>query len=1532
MKHPTRSLLISGALYTLVAFGFARSTQSELIVVPRDVPTIKAGFDLSAEGDTVLVQPGTYPERIVFPAHEISLISLRGPEMTIIDGENAGTVVRFDPGDHQSTLLEGFTIRRGSAMNGGGIRVVGASPAIRGNIISGNLATGDGGGIWVESGGAPWIVGNRIDGNISDDDGAGLWFYYAGAALVEGNEIINNWSESAAGGIGATGTDSLVLLENRIEYNVATSRGAVYLGSCVRPRIEGGSVSWNQSRGVYLSWCESAELRSVDIVGNSSASYGGGIYVYDYRRDEYSRIVGCRVVGNSASSRGGGIYKSFGGGSIEHCTVAGNTVDDPAGQGAGIYWYQPDSTAAILGSIIAGNEPDGIYGYDYYDETEISLIRNLMWNHTGGHYDNVRPGRWDVLADPLPIAPDSLDWRPRADSPAIDAGLPEWEVPEGGGALADIGADEAVFPDGGAVSVVLDSVSAEIRDDSPLRIAARVVNRTNRRLDTRLHLALTGVGGTTVAFDSLVSVPRFGSLWTEATADIPLRIYSGPASVTARALVDRPPDADPLLLAGDAVATTLAHVGDTLRVPDDAATIGEAIAWAEDGDLVLVSAGTWFERIDFDGKAIRVVGAEGPSACVIDAERAGTAIVFHHLEDSLSVIEGFTITGGYGNDWRDMGGGMRIEHGCSPIVRDLWFVENETTGSGGGVLLEGGSPRFERCLFSRNIAVGFGGGVAVVGETAHPRITSCTFYKNVAEDEGGAITLADGNATLEGSILLANSGYGAVAHPPLLLLQGSDNVYWANDPAERGPSLIPANRLPGDRDVDPGLRDPAAGDFRPLPVSPVVNAGPAALDPGLDGGPRIDVGAFELPYPLSAPIEVSLISELPQLVGGAEFEWSYQLISRFYATNEYDIFPSIIGRGWPNLAELDSDHTLLAPGDTLRIDRSDLLPDIFPTGTAILRLQVLDAAGDPVAAAVADADFQHIPRALHVPADHPSVEAAIETALHSDTIVVGPGTWHEVLRPGNRQIVLRSTFGPEATVIDGGGDGPVLLLNEGQDSTTVIEGLTFSGGVADAGGGVTLGGTSPVLRNVIVKKSSALPAPAPGYELGPETSTLAEEVRGHGGGLLVAEGAPRIIGSELRGNDADVGGGLSVFNGSLMLDRTRIARNSALLGGGGIYIGTEALLVATERSVIDSNAVPWPMRGSRAEGFDLLSIPAPPGDIRPNTGTPRHAGGIWIEGEAFMADALVRANQAWIHSEAGIEVAGEGSLFLDRSEVSANGGDGIAVERNGTLTLYEVLCSDNTGNGVFAEGTLDIDRSWFLRNGDDGLNFRYYTQADIRRSTLVGNLGAGLYAWGSDVDGVMTSTLIVANGMGVSGYYSWPQLDYRYNNVWGNDVDYYWSNPGPTDISVDPLFLDEAAEDYRIMPTSPLLDAGDPEIDLDPDSTLSEIGAGWIDQSSGLVLTATPQESTYFPGVTARVIHRLTDLAGDGWAVELERSIEDPGQQLHSLEPIAVDVPAGGSIAVEDSMIVPPNVPLGRYLYGVEVEGLARDEREVWVK
>ncbi len=83
-----------------------------VINVPDDYPTIQGGIDASADGDTVLVQPGVYVENINFNGRNITLTSSAGPEQTVIDGAMLGAVVTIENGE-TDVVLSGFTIRNG---------------------------------------------------------------------------------------------------------------------------------------------------------------------------------------------------------------------------------------------------------------------------------------------------------------------------------------------------------------------------------------------------------------------------------------------------------------------------------------------------------------------------------------------------------------------------------------------------------------------------------------------------------------------------------------------------------------------------------------------------------------------------------------------------------------------------------------------------------------------------------------------------------------------------------------------------------------------------------------------------------------------------------------------------------------------------------------------------------------------------------------------------------------------------------------------------------------------------------------------------------------------------------------------------------------------------------------------------------------------------------------------------------------------------------------------------------------------------
>lgn len=69
------------------------------------------------------------------------------------------------------------------------------------------------------------------------------------------------------------------------------------------------------------------------------------------------------------------------------------------------------------------------------------------------------------------------------------------------------------------------------------------------------------------------------------------------------------------------------------------------------------------------------------------------------------------------------------------------------------------------------------------------------------------------------------------------------------------------------------------------------------------------------------------------------------------------------------------------------------------------------------------------------------------------------------------------------------------------------------------------------------------------------------------------------------------------------------------------------------------------------------------------------------------------------------------------------------------------------------------------------------------------------------------------------------KLAFLYNDVWGAKENYFNSTPGEFDISQDPQFVVYGA-DYRLQPTSPCIDAGDPDEKYnDADGTRNDLGA-----------------------------------------------------------------------------------------------------------
>lgn len=141
-----------------ILFTFLFST---IINVPADQPTIQEGINVAVDGDTVLVQPGTYVENINYNGKNITVGSLFLTtqdtiyiSQTIIDGNQNGSVVTFENEENAESVLCGFSLVNGNGniffgnRSGGGIFCNNSDPNLLNLIISNNSVELNGGGIY----------------------------------------------------------------------------------------------------------------------------------------------------------------------------------------------------------------------------------------------------------------------------------------------------------------------------------------------------------------------------------------------------------------------------------------------------------------------------------------------------------------------------------------------------------------------------------------------------------------------------------------------------------------------------------------------------------------------------------------------------------------------------------------------------------------------------------------------------------------------------------------------------------------------------------------------------------------------------------------------------------------------------------------------------------------------------------------------------------------------------------------------------------------------------------------------------------------------------------------------------------------------------------------------------------------------------------------------------------------------------------------------------------------------------------------
>ena len=281
----------------------------------------------------------------------------------------------------------------------------------------------------------------------------------------------------------------------------------------------------------------------------------------------------------------------------------------------------------------------------------------------------------------------------------------------------------------------------------------------------------------------------------------------------------------------------------TLLVPDEYPTIQSAIDASYDGDSVLVSAGTYYENINFNGKNIALIG-EDRETTIIDGGHNGSVVTFDSIEGTASALSNFTITGGNAYD----GGGIYCSS-SAPTIKDNIITGNVSDTYGGGISCNYSSPIIMNNTITSNSAI-YGGGISFDRYTSSV-IKGNNIHGNSAEEGGGIGCFTFSSPTITNNTIVGNSAStngGGIYCYYISSPSVTNTIIWDNtaptdpnisvyfsDPFFNYSDIEGGREGDGNIDADPLFCDPENGDLTVQSDSPVLGAGQNGTDMGAYG-------------------------------------------------------------------------------------------------------------------------------------------------------------------------------------------------------------------------------------------------------------------------------------------------------------------------------------------------------------------------------------------------------------------------------------------------------------------------------------------------------------------------------------------------------------------------------------------------------------------------------------------------------------------------------------------------------------------------
>ncbi len=679
-KHPMRSAVPHRSFFVFLLITVLLTSpdaRAGVINVPGSIASIQQAINASADGDVIVVAPGTYSETLNFNNRAIHLQSTNPADplivaATIIDGTNQNaSVITFNSGEGINSVLAGFTITGGNHPQGGGMLCQASSPLIINCVFTGNTAD-QGGAAYILSG-HPQISNCTFTTNTAIDG--------AGIANLNSQPIINNCqftgnlaSDNGGGIHNSLGSRPFVSESTFADNNATINGGGIYSTSSSNWRVDACTFNRNtagQGGGMYSESGNTPSTTHCLFIGNSAGA-GGALF----SQNSNPIVFNCTFQGNQANAKGGAIAGVLSLSQINGSTFSGNTSGAKGGAIASFISNLTISNCTVTANVA----PLG--GGLQIESSNLTLNNSILWGNSTDQIDITLPfttninycniqggaaGTGNIDADPLFI---------RNPSPGPDA---LWGTPD---------------DDFGNLHLQLNAPSLDTGNNATIPIDSQDLDND---------------GNTSEPF--------------------PLDLDANPRNLGFRVdmgAYENQTDPCPCTSGCPINNITQSTGSNCIQKILDAATLG---------DEITIQPGLYNETLNFHGKAIslRSTNPDNPAATIIDATGLGLVSVVNFIknEGPNTVLNGFTLSGGTGtlcSTDATCGGGVLIQLSSPSITKPTLNNLNPDN----GILINSetiNGPTIKNCIITHNSAT-FGGGFYI--NQRNPLLQNCTISKNQA--------------------------------------------------------------------------------------------------------------------------------------------------------------------------------------------------------------------------------------------------------------------------------------------------------------------------------------------------------------------------------------------------------------------------------------------------------------------------------------------------------------------------------------------------------------------------------------------------------------------------------------------------------------------------------------------------------------------------------------------------------------------------------------------------------------------------------